>query len=164
VTHAIDPLGGSYHVEWLTNELERQALEYIERIDQMGGMLAAIEQGYPQREIARASYEFEQALGRRERVVVGVNGYNQKGDAAPIPTLRIDAELQKKQIENLRAVKAARNAEAVQRALADVERTARSSGNLMPPIIAAARVYATQQEICDVLRAVFGTYTDPAEF
>jgi methylmalonyl-CoA mutase N-terminal domain/subunit len=162
--NVIDPLGGSYHVEWLTAELERQALEYIERIDQMGGMLGAIERGYPQREIARASYEFEQALGRKERVVVGVNGYGNSSEAAPIPTLRIDPELQKKQIENLRAVKAGRSAADVRRALVDVERAAKDGANLMPPIIAAARAYATEQEICDVLRAVFGTYTDPAEF
>jgi methylmalonyl-CoA mutase, N-terminal domain len=160
----IDPLGGSYHVEWLTNELERQALEYIQRIDDMGGMLVAIDKGYPQREIARASYEFERAVNRGERVVVGVNGYTQAGEAPKIPTLRIDPELQRQQIESLRAVKAARDGAAVAAALAAVESAARGSDNLMPPIIQAARAHATQQEICDRLRAVFGTYTDPAEF
>jgi methylmalonyl-CoA mutase N-terminal domain/subunit len=164
VAQLIDPLGGSYHVEWLTNELERQALEYIERIDAMGGMLVAIDKGYPQREIARASYEFERAVNRGERVIVGVNGYTQQGDAPKIPTLRIDPELQRKQIENLQRVKAERDATAVAAALAAVESAARGSTNLMPPIIAAARAHATQQEICDRLRAVFGTYTDPAEF
>jgi len=164
VAQLIDPLGGSYHVEWLTNELERQANEYIQRIDGMGGMLAAIDKGYPQREIARASYEFERAVNRGERVVVGVNGYSQQGEAPKIPTLRIDPELERLQVANLQRVKAARDASALAAALAAVEQAARGSENLMPPIIAAARAHATQQEICDRLRAVFGTYTDPAEF
>ncbi|HEU4579220.1 MAG TPA: methylmalonyl-CoA mutase family protein [Polyangiaceae bacterium] len=164
VAQLIDPLGGSYHVEWLTNELERQAFEYIERIDALGGMLAAIDKGYPQREIARASYEFERAVNRGERVIVGVNGYAQQGEAPKIPTLRIDPELERQQVANLQRVKAARDASAVAAALAAVEAAARGSDNLMPPIIAAARAHATQQEICDQLRAVFGTYTDPAEF
>jgi methylmalonyl-CoA mutase N-terminal domain/subunit len=164
VAHLIDPLAGSYHLEWLTTELERQALEYIARIDGMGGMLTAIESGYPQREIARASYEFEQALNRGERTVVGVNGYQNGNGAVPIPTLRIDRELQREQIENLARVKAERDATAVLASLEAVRTAARGSQNLMPPIILAARAYATQQEICDVLREVFGTYTDPAEF
>jgi len=163
VANLIDPLAGSYHVEWLTNELERRAREYIERIDAMGGMLGAIDRGYPQREIARASYEFEQALNRGERVVVGVNGYT-RDEEAPIPTLRVDPELQRQQIERLRALKAGRDPAALQQALAAVRAAAQGSNNLMPPIIAAAHALATEQEICDVLREVFGTYTDPAEF
>jgi methylmalonyl-CoA mutase N-terminal domain/subunit len=164
VAELIDPLAGSYHVEWMTTELERRASEYIAHIDAMGGMLAAIERGYPQREIARASYEFEQALNRGERIVVGVNAYAREGDVAPIPTLRIDPELQRQQIESLRQVKAQRDPARVAAALEGVASAARSTENLMPPIIVAARAYATQQEICDVLRDVFGTYTDPAEF
>jgi methylmalonyl-CoA mutase N-terminal domain/subunit len=160
----IDPLGGSYHVEWLTNELERRAREYIAHIDAQGGMLAAIERGYPQREIARSSYEFEQALNRHERIIVGVNGYGQASEVAAIPTLRIDPELQRQQIQSLRELKARRDGRAVAEALARVKQAARGSENLMPPIIIAARAYATQQEICDVLREVFGTHTDPAEF
>ncbi|MEO8179163.1 MAG: methylmalonyl-CoA mutase family protein [Deltaproteobacteria bacterium] len=164
VAHLIDPLGGSYHVEWLTNELERQALDYIQRIDSMGGMLVAIDNGYPQREIARSSYELERAVNRGERVVVGVNGYTQAGEAPKIPTLRIDPELERQQVASLRQVKAERDGAALAAALAAVESAARGSDNLMPPIILAARAHATQQEICDRLRAVFGTYTDPAEF
>ena len=163
VANLIDPLAGSYHVEWLTNELERRALEYIERIDAMGGMLVAIDRGYPQREIARASYEFEQALNRGERTVVGVNAHTQD-EAAAIPTLRVDPELQRRQLEGLAAVKAGRDAAAVARALGEVRAAARGNTNLMPSIIAAAHAYSTEQEICDVLREVFGTYTDPAEF
>jgi methylmalonyl-CoA mutase N-terminal domain/subunit len=164
VAQLVDPLGGSYHVEWLTNELERQAREYIARIDALGGMLAAVERGYPQREIARASYEFEQAVNRGERVVVGVNAYRQSGEGSRIPTLRVDPELERQQVERLRRTKAARDASAVTAALAAVKSAAEGSANLLPPIIAAARMHATQQEICDVLRAVFGTHTDPAEF
>jgi methylmalonyl-CoA mutase, N-terminal domain len=163
VANLIDPLAGSYHVEWLTNELERRALEYIERIDAMGGMLAAIDRGYPQREIARASYEFERSLNRGDHRIVGVNAHTQD-EAAPIPTLRVDPELQRRQVESLRAVKARRDTQAVSQALGEVRAAAQGSTNLMPSIIRAAHAYATQQEICDVLREVFGTYTDPAEF
>jgi methylmalonyl-CoA mutase, N-terminal domain len=163
VAGLIDPLAGSYHVEWLTNELERRALDYIERIDAMGGMLGAIDRGYPQREIARASYEFELALNRGERVVVGINGYTQAEDVR-IPTLRIDPEIERQQVQSLRQVKAGRDAARVAQALAAVRSAARGDQNLMPPLITAAHAYATEQEICDVLREVFGTYTDPAEF
>jgi methylmalonyl-CoA mutase, N-terminal domain len=163
VANLIDPLAGSYHVEWLTNRLEQDARAYIERIDKLGGMLRAIEHGYPQREIARSSYEFEQELNRGERVVVGVNGYRQNEGSA-IPTLRIDPRLQEQQVENLRRVKRERDAEKAQAALARVREAATGGANLMPPIIDAAKAYCTQQEICDVLRDVFGTYTDPAEF
>jgi methylmalonyl-CoA mutase, N-terminal domain len=164
VANLIDPLAGSYHVEWLTNELESRAQRYIEHIDSLGGMLAAIEHGYPQREIARASYEFEQSLNRGERVVVGVNGYRNAEAERPIPTLRVDANVQQAQLANLAAVKATRDAGRVQEALRAVRQAAPGTQNLVPPIVAAARAYATQQEICDVLREVFGTYTDPAEF
>ena len=163
VANTIDPLGGSYYVEWLTNRLEQEALEYIRRIDEMGGMVAAIEQGYPQREIAASAYRFQRQLEEGERVMVGVNKYVQSKDN-PIPLLRIDESVQKKQCENLAKVKAERSAVEVARALEEVRKAAKDGSNLMPPIIAAARVYATEQEICDVLRDVFGTYTDPAEF
>ena len=164
VTHTIDPLAGSYYVEWLTNRLEAEALDYIRRIDEMGGMVDAVEKGYPQREIARSSYEFERKLNEGERVMVGINRYEQDGDGPDIPTLRIDEEVQKTQVKNLAKVKAGRSQADVDKALADVRKAASGDGNLMPPIIAAARAYATEQEICDVLRGVFGTYTDPAEF
>jgi methylmalonyl-CoA mutase N-terminal domain/subunit len=163
VTNTIDPLGGSYYVEWLTNRLEREALEYIARIDDMGGMVTAVEKGYPQREIARSAYEFERALNRGERVMVGVNRYRFEGED-PIPTLKIDESVQRTQLENLARVKNERSRSAVEKALSEVRDAARSDRNLMPPIIAAARAYCTEQEICDVLREVFGTYTDPAEF
>ncbi len=167
VASTIDPLGGSYFVEELTTRLETEALTYIKRIDEMGGMVAAIEKGYPQREIAASAYKFQRQLEAGERVMVGVNKYGDgaggKGNAN-IPLLRVDEDVQRRQIANLAAVKASRDVSNVQACLARVRETAQTKTNLMPPIIEAAKAYVTQQEICDVLREVFGTYTDPAEF
>jgi methylmalonyl-CoA mutase N-terminal domain/subunit len=163
VANTIDPLGGSWFIEDLTRRLEREAEAYIRRIDDMGGIVAAIEKGYPQREIAASAYAFQRQLESNERVMVGVNRYAVDKDA-PIPLLRIDEGVQKSQVENLRKVKASRDAEKVKEALEAIRTAAAGKANLMPPIIVAAKAYATQQEICDVLRAVLGTYTDPAEF
>ncbi|MCC6215294.1 MAG: methylmalonyl-CoA mutase family protein [Polyangiaceae bacterium] len=164
VANTLDPLGGSYYVEWLTERLEREALDYIRRIDEQGGMVAAIEKGYPQREIAKSAYDFERELNRGERVMVGVNAYQQQEESNRIPTLRIDEAVQRQQVENLARVKAGRSATAVAAALGAVRRAAADGTNLMPPIVEAARAYCTEQELCDVLRDVLGTYTDPAEF
>jgi len=164
VASTIDPLAGSWFVEDLTNRLEQEAVAYIRRIDEMGGMVAAIEKGYPQREIAASAYRFQRQLEAGERVMVGVNKYASGDEAPNIPLLRIDEEVQKRQVANLAAVKAKRDAGAVARHLGEVRRAAKEGANLMPPIIEAAKAYCTQQEICDVLRDVFGTYTDPAEF
>jgi methylmalonyl-CoA mutase N-terminal domain/subunit len=163
VANVIDPLGGSYHVERLTDELERQAREMIELIDGMGGMLEAIEQGYPQREIARSSYEFERELNRGERTMVGLNRY-QTADSAGIPTLTIDADVERRQRQRLAEVKAERDPARVERALNAIRVAASEPSNLMPPIIEAAKAYATEQEICDVLRSVFGSHTDTPVF
>ena len=163
VANSVDPLAGSYHVEWMTNRIEADALAYIERIDAMGGMVRAVESGYPQREIARSAYEFEQKLGRGERTIVGVNAY-QRDEGETIPTLRIDESVGRRKIAELEGLKRERDASAVHEALAGVRRAAESSENLVPPVVAAAKSYATLQEICDVLRSVFGTYTDPALF
>jgi methylmalonyl-CoA mutase, N-terminal domain len=168
VASTIDPLGGSYYVEDLTLRLEREATETIRRIDEMGGMVSAIEKGYPQREIAASAYRFQRQLESGERVMVGVNKYESEGQAN-IPLLRVDEEAQGTQIANLRRVKAGRDASRVAGSLEGVRAAARSKpgaagSNLMPPIIEAAKAYCTQQEICDVLREVLGTYSDPAEF
>jgi len=161
--NTIDPLGGSYFVEWMTDKLEAEALDYIRRIDEMGGMVDAIEKGYPQREIAASAYRFQRELDAGERVMVGVNRYAASAEKT-IPLLRIDEEVQKTQMRNLAHVKATRDKDAVATSLAAVREAARGKGNLMPPIIAAASAYCTEQEVCDVLRDVLGTYTDPAEF
>ena len=161
---SIDPLGGSYFVEWMTDKLEAEALDYIRRIDEMGGMVAAVEKGYPQREIAASAYRFQREVDAGERVMVGVNRYQTTEEQRNIPLLRIDEEVQKTQCANLAKVKAGRDQARVHEALAGVRDVARGGGNLMPPIIAAASAYATEQEICDVLRETLGTHSDPAEF
>jgi methylmalonyl-CoA mutase N-terminal domain/subunit len=165
VAQTIDPLGGSYFVEELTSRLEQEAMSYIKRIDEMGGIVEAIEKGYPQREIAASAYKFQRQLEAGERIMVGVNKYNDgAGREADIPLLKIDESVQKKQVENLQHVKATRDAPQVARCLDAIRKAAKEGTNVMPPMIEAAKAYATQQEICDVLRDVFGTYTDPAEF
>jgi methylmalonyl-CoA mutase, N-terminal domain len=168
VAGAIDPLGGSYYIEDLTRRLEDEAAETIRRIDEMGGMVHAIEKGYPQREIAASAYRFQRQLEAGERVMVGVNKHTDDKEQ-PIPVLRVDESVVKAQIANLRAVKASRDTGSVRACLDAVRATAlakpgTSASNLMPPIIDAAKAYCTQQEICDVLRETMGTYCDPAEF
>jgi methylmalonyl-CoA mutase, N-terminal domain len=157
VAGTIDPLGGSYYVEWMTDKLEAEALDYIRRIDEMGGMVSAVEKGYPQREIAASSYKFQRQVEENERIMVGVNAYGSASDGGSIPLLRIDDEVQRTQVENLARVKAARDAGRVADCLARVRAAASSTDNLMEPIIDAAKAHCTEQEICDVLR-------DPAEF
>jgi methylmalonyl-CoA mutase N-terminal domain/subunit len=169
VANTIDPLGGSYYLEALTTRLEAEATDTIRRIDEMGGMVSAIEKGYPQREIAASAYRFQRQLEAGERVMVGVNKYVSEGGGDAIPLLRVDDEVQQTQVANLRRVKAERDVGRVRSALDAVRAAAgKSAGaagsNLMPPIIDAAKAYCTQQEICDVLRDVLGTYSDPAEF
>jgi len=168
VASTIDPLAGSYYIEDLTNRLEEEAAQYIRRIDEMGGMVAAIEKGYPQREIAASAYRFQRQLEAGDRVMVGVNKYADEAATPDIPLLKIDEEVQKRQVANLHAVKAKRDPARVKASLEAVRQAAKDGpehkANLMPPIIEAAKAYCTQQEICDVLREVLGTYTDPAEF
>jgi methylmalonyl-CoA mutase N-terminal domain/subunit len=168
VASTIDPLAGSWFVEDMTNRLEAEATQTIRHIDEMGGIVEAIEKGYPQREIAASAYRFQRQLEAGERVMVGVNKY-EMGDHKSVPLLQVDDDVQKTQVANLRRVKATRDAAKVSEALAGVRAAAQKPGgaegaNLMPPIIAAAKAYCTQQEICDVLREVLGTYSDPAEF
>jgi methylmalonyl-CoA mutase N-terminal domain/subunit len=164
VANTIDPLGGSYFVEWMTDKIEADALAYIRRIDEMGGMVAAVEKGYPQREIAASSYRFQRQLEESERIMVGVNRYESAAEGKNIPLLRIDETVQKQKIESLRQLKATRDQARAAAALARVRQAAGTSENLMEPIIDAAKADCTEQEICDVLREVFGTHSDPAEF
>ncbi|MFO0590841.1 MAG: methylmalonyl-CoA mutase family protein [Polyangiaceae bacterium] len=164
VASAIDPLGGSYFVEWMTDKIEAEAMDYIRRIDELGGMVSAVEKGYPQREIAASAYRFQREMETSERVMVGVNKYQVEGESRNIPLLRIDETVQKTQVANLHKVKAERDSASVRIALDRVRKAAADGSNLMPPIIEAAKVYATEQEVCDVLREVMGTHRDPAEF
>ncbi len=160
VTNTADPFGGSYFVETLTNEVERGACDYIAKIDAMGGMVAAIERGFPQREIADASYRYQLAVDRKEKIVVGVNEF--AGKEKPIDILQIDESVAHQQEQRLRMLRAERSSDAVARALAALRKAAEGTANTMPYIYEAVRAYATLGEICGALRNVFGTYTETA--
>ncbi len=158
VTYTPDPLGGSYFVETLTQEIEQKAWQYIEEIDRRGGAVAAIEQGYIQKEIADAAYQYQQKIERGEKVIVGLNRYAIDEDVE-VETLKVDDAIRERQIARLQALRRRRDSRSVRRALAELEAAARSDRNLMPPILEAVEAYATLGEISDVLRHVFGEYT-----
>ncbi len=160
VTNTVDPLAGSYFIETLTNEVERGAWEYIERIDSMGGMVAAIERGYPQREIAEASYRYQLAVDHKEKIIVGVNDY--VAEEKPIEILQIDETVAHGQAERLTKLRAERSKDEVARRLAALRKAAGGKDNLMPFICDAVKAYATLGEICDAMRDVFGTYEEIA--
>jgi len=157
VCSTVDPLGGSYYVEHLTNLMEQHAQEYLTTIERMGGMVAAIKAGYPQREIAEAAYQFQRRVERGEYVIVGVNRYRIEEEIR-IPLLKVDPEVEKQQVERLRSVRRTRDGREVVRCLRALERAARGSANLMYPILDCVRAYATVGEMVDVLRQVFGEY------
>jgi methylmalonyl-CoA mutase N-terminal domain/subunit len=158
VADFVDALAGSYAVESLTTRLEKLAGEYIARIDEMGGMVAAIEHGYPQREIQRTAYEYQLEIERKERLIVGVNAFTQ--DAAPVPVMTVDPRTEAEQVERLRAMRARRDAQAHAAALAKVEAAARGGGNVMPAILEAVKAYGTVGEIANVLRGCWGEHVE----
>ena len=160
VTNTVDPLGGSYFVETLTNEVERGAWEYVERIDAMGGMVAAIERGYPQREIAEASYRYQRELDKREKIMVGVNDF--VSEEKPLEILQIDDSVARRQADRLRKLRTERSQAEVDRRLSALRAAAKGKDNLMPFLYDAAKSYATLGEICDAMRDVFGTYEEVA--
>jgi methylmalonyl-CoA mutase N-terminal domain/subunit len=162
VTETVDPLAGSYFVESLTDEIEKRALEYLSRIDDLGGAVAAIERGYMQREIQNAAFIYQREIEKKERIIVGVNEFTLGGEA-PTDILKVKPELEAKQRASLAKVRAERNAKAATAAIGRVESTARDGGNLMPPIVAAIRAYATLGEISDAMRRVFGEYHPSGE-
>ncbi len=159
VTNVVDPLGGSYFVESLTRDMEQGTLKYWDTIDRMGGMVEAIELGYPQKEIAEASYQFQQAVERGEQVIVGVNDYVQ-ADEKPIEILYIDDTTAETQLARLETLKRTRDNDAVQRTLDELRRAARGRDNTMPPLLDCVRAYATVGEMCDALRDVWGEYEE----
>jgi methylmalonyl-CoA mutase, N-terminal domain len=159
VANAVDPLGGSYFLERLTLDMERGARDYFETIDRMGGMVEAIEQGYPQREIAEASYRFQQAVEKRTKIVVGVNDFVQE-DEPPVPILYIDESAADTQIARLADLRRSRNKDAVRTSLDRLRETARGTGNTMYPLLDCVRAYATVGEMCDALRDVWGEYEE----
>ena len=163
VDRVVDPLGGSYYVEYLTDEMERQALEYIRRIDEMGGIIRAVEESYPQKEIGESAYRYQREVEEEQRLIVGVNAF-QSDQHVPVETLKIDDEVAAQQIARLRKVKAQRDQRAVDRALAKVEAAARGTDNLMPPVLEAVKAYATLGEVSDVFRKVWGQYREGGAF
>jgi len=158
-----DPLGGSYFVEALTDKVEEEALRYIRRIDEMGGIIAAVERGYPQKEIADSAYKFQQQVEREERIIVGVNRFVSDEEVA-IPVLRIDPEIERRQIERIQAVRARRDAAAYAKAVEALRDACMSSKNLVPYVLDAVRAYATLGEVSDVFREAYGVYREPAVF
>jgi methylmalonyl-CoA mutase N-terminal domain/subunit len=163
VTNTIDPLGGSYFVEALTDRMEELCYEYFHRIDELGGMVQAVKEGYPQREIADAAFELQKEIDSGRRLVVGVNAYTED-DGAQTPILRIDPALERKQIEQVRAVKANRDGAVVQATLADVRAAGADGRNLMPVLIDAARAHASEGEIVQALQEVWGGYSETPVF
>jgi methylmalonyl-CoA mutase N-terminal domain/subunit len=159
VTEVVDPLGGSYFVERLTSDLEEEALAYFDTIDRMGGMVEAIERGYPQKEIAESAYLFQQAVEARERIIVGVNDFIAENEE-PLGILYIDESAAVTQLARLAQVKGSRSQAAVDRALDRLKRAAAGSENTMPALLDAVRVYVTVGEMCDALRVVWGEYEE----
>ncbi len=161
VVNTVDPLGGSYFVEALTEKMEKGALDYFRKIDSMGGMVAAIEKGFPQREIQDSAYQYQKAVERGDQVIVGVNKYAME-DEAQIPTLVIDESVRGHQVERLERTRSSRDSGAVTNALEKLKRAAQNAENTMPATIEAVRAYASLGEICSALRDVYGIYEEPA--
>jgi methylmalonyl-CoA mutase N-terminal domain/subunit len=163
VTHTIDPLGGSYFLEELTNRLESEAYEYFRRIDELGGVIPSIEDNFFQREIADASFRFQAEVERGERVIVGVNRYEVE-DEQPIEILRIDPALERKQVERVQALRARRDSAAVERRLSELKQAAAGEANVLPALVDAARAYVTMGEMCEALREVWGVWRETPVF
>jgi methylmalonyl-CoA mutase N-terminal domain/subunit len=159
VANTMDPVAGSYAIEHLTNEIEQGAVDYISRIDGMGGMLRAIEAGFVQGEIQKAAYDFQRAVESKEQIIVGVNDFVAEENRT-IPTLRIEPEIERSQIARLNALRAKRDSAKTQTALVELRRRAATNENLLPAILAAVESYATVGEISDTLRRVFGEYQE----
>jgi methylmalonyl-CoA mutase, N-terminal domain len=163
VANTIDPLGGSYFVEAMTDRMEALCYGYFEKIDELGGMVAAVKQGFPQREIADAAFELQQEIDSGRRVVVGVNAYTD-GDDTKTPTLSVDPALERKQVDRLTAVRAARDSAAVEAALAELKAAAECGRNLMPLLLSAARASTSEGEIVQALQQVWGDYREQPVF
>ncbi|HYX40929.1 MAG TPA: methylmalonyl-CoA mutase family protein, partial [Pyrinomonadaceae bacterium] len=162
VVNTIDPLGGSYFLESLTKQMEDGALDYFAKIDALGGMVAAVEKGFPQREIQESAYQYQKAVERNEQTIVGVNKYAMEDEPVKIDVLIIDEAVRGHQVERLQRTKAQRDNGAVANALEKLKQSARAGENTMPATIEAVRAYATLGEVCDALRDVYGLYEEPA--
>jgi methylmalonyl-CoA mutase N-terminal domain/subunit len=164
VTNVVDPLGGSYFVEGLTNKVEKEALDYIRKIDEMGGMIKAIENGFPQAEIANSAYHFQKQLEAKEKVMVGVNKYQSEEKKRTIETLYIDRTVEKNQVQKLTELRKKRNKQTYETAMKNVRDKAITGENLCGPIKDAVMAYATLQEVCDTLKGVYGVYREAGSF
>jgi methylmalonyl-CoA mutase N-terminal domain/subunit len=160
VANTIDPLAGSYFIETLTNEIEEATWDYINKIDAMGGMIAAIEKGFPQMEIAESAYKFQGQLERGEKIMVGMNKYLSSNEY-PIPLLEIEERISEEQIKRLHDVRRKRDNTAVKKSLDNIKSACKKGKNVMPYCIEAVKNLATLQEICDIYREVYGEYRDP---
>ena len=160
VTHTLDPIGGSYYVEWLTDKMEEETYRYFDRVEKLGGVIPAIEKGFFQREIAEASYKYQKEIDDEKRIVVGVNEFV-TDEGIDIPLLKMDEKGEERQIKRLQHLRKERNQEKVKRNLSDLEKAAKGDMNLMPYILDCVHSYATLGEICQVLRDVFGEYREP---
>lgn len=160
--NTVDPLGGSYYLEALTQKMEDEALDYFRKIDAMGGMVSAIERGFPQREIQDSAYQYQKAVERGEQVIVGVNKYGMTDEPSAVPILVIDESVRTHQVERLEQTRAKRDSSGVAKALDNLKLAAQKDENTMPATIEAVRAYATLGEICSALRDVYGIYEEPA--
>jgi methylmalonyl-CoA mutase N-terminal domain/subunit len=164
IINVIDPLAGSYYVEAMTNKLEQGAYEYFKKIDALGGMVKAIEQGYPQREIAHAAYQYQKALEKKEKIMVGVNDFTLEGEKIEIPILKINYTVEQEQHRRLEELRKKRDNMKVKKCLDELKQVSQSKENVMPLIIEAARAYASLGEICGAMKEIFGTYREPPIF
>jgi methylmalonyl-CoA mutase N-terminal domain/subunit len=164
VPNTIDPLAGSYFVEDLTNKMEQQAEDYFRKIDDMGGVIPAIENGFFQSEIARAAYQYQREIEDKDRIIVGTNDFIEEDEKVEIPLLEIKKEVEEKQIERLKELKQTRDDKKVSNALKQLEEAAAQDRNLMPEFINCAKMYATLGEMINVLKEKYGEYVEPAEF
>ncbi|KPL00547.1 MAG: methylmalonyl-CoA mutase [candidate division Zixibacteria bacterium SM23_73_2] len=164
VADTIDPLAGSYYIEKLTNQMEKEAERYFEEIEKKGGVLKCIEEGYFQKEIANAAYRYQREIEKNERIIVGINDFIVPGEKIEIPILRIDEKIEREQVENLDKVKKSRDNDKVRKTLEELKKVALGTDNTMPEILDCVRCYTTEGEICDVLREVFGEYQEPPMF
>ena len=160
VTATIDPLAGSYYIEWLTDKLEEEALKYIDRIDSMGGMIEAIKKGFPQREIANSAYEFQKEVDNKKQIMVGVNQFLDEREEVKIPRFKVDPEVEKIQLDRLKQIKENRNNEKVLKQLKELKKAAEGNENVIPYVLDSVRVYATLGEIINTLKEVYGVYKE----
>ncbi|MDH4223338.1 MAG: methylmalonyl-CoA mutase family protein, partial [candidate division Zixibacteria bacterium] len=161
VANTIDPLAGSYYIEALTNRMEEEAEKYFAEIERRGGVLKCIEEGYFQREIAEAAYRYQKEIESKDRIVVGINDFIIENEKIEIPILKIDPEVEKKQVQAVKNIKAKRDNDKVKRSLENLKKAVQGNDNTMPTILECVRCYATEGEIVDVMREIFGEYIEP---